>query len=381
MRSATTSIMPNDSKSSAPPISCGKTRTGRPQCPYATTVPAAPIAGDQRSTVRRLIGDPSWTKWATSTGSTCARQFSGAPLASCGKHGTRLPGCRSSRCTFRPGLAKGLCIPLRSMFQRSIYKTEYSKHRLSRLVLREFTQHAFLQDGYPTRRVAGPGLRSVLDMAGVALVAGSVSTVLFAVSTLPMLIKAARTKELNSYSRGNLVLANVGNAVHSIYVLQLPAGPIWALHSFYVVTSALMLIWHLRYASRAPRSDGAPSSTGGFHDDRTRRDGNHRSRSSRPSHGVPPAAARTFLPDSGQQRQSRRQLARPMGVPAPLLPCTVRRPAGPAVPQSAMVLSHQGRGRRLPVGIRQTVQTPGAHPQQSRPAARRGWEVRAAARG
>jgi uncharacterized protein with PQ loop repeat len=91
-------------------------------------------------------------------------------------------------------------------------------------------------------------------MAGVAVVAGSVSTVLFALSTLPMLIKAARTKELNSYSRGNLVLANVGNAVHSIYVLQLPAGPIWALHSFYVVTSGLMLIWHFRYASRARRS-------------------------------------------------------------------------------------------------------------------------------
>ena len=60
------------------PISCGKTRTGRPQCPYATTVPVAPIAGDQRSTARRLMGDPSWTKWATSTSSTCARQFSGA---------------------------------------------------------------------------------------------------------------------------------------------------------------------------------------------------------------------------------------------------------------------------------------------------------------
>src|SRR5215216_3396091 len=153
----------------------------------------------------------------------------------------------------------------------------------------------------------------------IAILAGTASTVLFAASVLPMLIKAVRTRDLTSYSRGNLVLANVGNAVHSIYVLQLPAGPIWALHSFYVVTSALMLIWHLRYASRAPRSDGAPSSTGGFHDDRTRRDGNHRSRSSRPSHGVPPAAARTFLPDSGQQRQSRRQLARPMGVPAPLL--------------------------------------------------------------
>ena len=56
-----------------------------------------------------------------------------------------------------------------------------------------------------------------------------------------MLIKAARTKELRSYSRGNLVLANVGNGVHSIYVVQLPPGPIWALHGFYIVTSALML--------------------------------------------------------------------------------------------------------------------------------------------
>jgi uncharacterized protein with PQ loop repeat len=79
------------------------------------------------------------------------------------------------------------------------------------------------------------------------------STVLFAVSTLPMLIKAARTKELSSYSRGNLVLANVGNAVHSIYVFQLPSGPIWALHSFYIVASGLMLFWHLRYAKRKPR--------------------------------------------------------------------------------------------------------------------------------
>ena len=69
-------------------------------------------------------------------------------------------------------------------------------------------------------------------MSSVAILAGSVSTVLFAASTLPMLIKAARTRELNSYSRGNLVLANVGNAVHTIYVLQLPPGPIWALHTF-----------------------------------------------------------------------------------------------------------------------------------------------------
>jgi uncharacterized protein with PQ loop repeat len=89
-------------------------------------------------------------------------------------------------------------------------------------------------------------------MSSLAVLAGSVSTALFAVSTLPMLIKAARTKDLDSYSRGNLVLANTGNAIHSIYVLQLPPGPIWALHAFYIIASGLMLFWHLRYAKRQP---------------------------------------------------------------------------------------------------------------------------------
>jgi uncharacterized protein with PQ loop repeat len=98
-----------------------------------------------------------------------------------------------------------------------------------------------------------------MDLGSMAIVAGTVSTVLFAASVLPMLIKAARTRDLTSYSRGNLVLANVGNAVHSVYVAQLPAGPIWALHSFYVVTSALMLIWHLHYVGASMRSDGIPA--------------------------------------------------------------------------------------------------------------------------
>src|SRR5918995_7528540 len=96
---------------------------------------------------------------------------------------------------------------------------------------------------------------------GIAILAGTASTVLFVASVLPMLVKAARTRDLTSYSRGNLVLANVGNLVHSIYVTQLPAGPIWALHSFYVVSSALMLAWHLLYARTSPRSDGIPATS------------------------------------------------------------------------------------------------------------------------
>src|SRR5215207_1674570 len=96
---------------------------------------------------------------------------------------------------------------------------------------------------------------------GIAILAGTASTVLFVASVLPMLIKAVRTRDLTSYSRGNLVLANVGNLVHSVYVAQLPAGPIWALHSFYVVTSALMLVWHVHYVGFSPRSDGTAANS------------------------------------------------------------------------------------------------------------------------
>ena len=69
-----------------------------------------------------------------------------------------------------------------------------------------------------------------------------------------MLVKAARTKDLASYSLSNLMLTNVANGVHSVYVFHLPAGPIWALHLAYILASALMLAWWLQY--RGARRDG-----------------------------------------------------------------------------------------------------------------------------
>lgn len=84
------------------------------------------------------------------------------------------------------------------------------------------------------------------------VIAGTISTIIFALSTLPMLLKVFRTKDLKSYSLSNILLANVGNIVHSIYVVHLPAGPIWLLHGFYLVTTAMMLIWYLRYEWRKP---------------------------------------------------------------------------------------------------------------------------------
>lgn len=83
--------------------------------------------------------------------------------------------------------------------------------------------------------------------AVLPVLAGTASTVIFASSTMPMLGKALRTRELGSYSLGNLGLANAGNAVHSVYVFSLPPGPLWALHGFNVASTAFMLLWYVRF--------------------------------------------------------------------------------------------------------------------------------------
>lgn len=84
-------------------------------------------------------------------------------------------------------------------------------------------------------------------IAAAPVLAGMISTAIFASSTLPMLSKALRTRELGSYSPGNLAMANVGNAVHSVYVFSLAPGPLWALHSFNLVSTAFMLVWYVRF--------------------------------------------------------------------------------------------------------------------------------------
>jgi hypothetical protein len=87
-------------------------------------------------------------------------------------------------------------------------------------------------------------------MDSLPFLAGVTATLIFAASTLPMLLKARRTRDLSSYSLGNIALANLGNLVQSVYVLSLPPGPIWALHGFYLTTTGLMLAWYLRYGRR-----------------------------------------------------------------------------------------------------------------------------------
>ena len=105
----------------------------------------------------------------------------------------------------------------------------------------------------PTR--SSRDIRSVLRM-DLPVLAGVISTFLFAISTLPMLHKAFSTRDLTSYSAGNIAISNAGNAFHSVYVFSLPVGPIWFLHCFYVASTGLMLIWYLRYRTDRPDPTG-----------------------------------------------------------------------------------------------------------------------------
>jgi hypothetical protein len=81
-----------------------------------------------------------------------------------------------------------------------------------------------------------------------------------------MLVKAGRSRDLTSSSVTTLLIADVGNAVHSVYVFSLPLGPIWFLHAFSLLSTAVMLFWYWRHgASRRPtraaaalRSDRSP---------------------------------------------------------------------------------------------------------------------------
>lgn len=99
-------------------------------------------------------------------------------------------------------------------------------------------------------------------MMSLALVAGTVSSVIFAASNLPMLVKARRSRDLSSYSLAYLVLNNVGNLLYCLYVYQMPPGPIWAMQSFYLLSMGLLLRWYLRFTPRRRARRAQPRYSG-----------------------------------------------------------------------------------------------------------------------
>lgn len=124
----------------------------------------------------------------------------------------------------------------------------------SECVERPTADHARKWAVLPTQTPTGFPSVEGMDLP---VLAGATSTMIFVVATLPMLGKAARSKDLGSYSLGNIALANAGNLVYSIYVVSLPVGPIWVLHGFYLASTGLMLFWYIRYRSRDAGADSA----------------------------------------------------------------------------------------------------------------------------
>ena len=84
-------------------------------------------------------------------------------------------------------------------------------------------------------------------MEHLQLLSGSVAGFIFAAASWNMVVKAWRTKDLRSYSPGQLVLNNVGNLFYWLYVVSLPLGPIYFMHAFFTLVSLLMLAWYCLY--------------------------------------------------------------------------------------------------------------------------------------
>jgi uncharacterized protein with PQ loop repeat len=99
-------------------------------------------------------------------------------------------------------------------------------------------------------------------MEQIQMVAGSIAGLIFAAASWNMLVKAWRTKDLSSYSFGQIALNNVGNLFYWLYVISLPFGPIYLMHAFFTIVSLLMLVWYFAYRT-APAT--TKRITGEFH--------------------------------------------------------------------------------------------------------------------
>ena len=85
-----------------------------------------------------------------------------------------------------------------------------------------------------------------MDIQTIQTVAGFISSIMFAASQVPMMLKVLQTKNLKSYSLSNLVLSNIANLIHWLYLITIP-GPLWYLHAFFTITAVVMLILYLCY--------------------------------------------------------------------------------------------------------------------------------------
>lgn len=86
-----------------------------------------------------------------------------------------------------------------------------------------------------------------MNLEQIQVIAGSLAGFIFAAGSINMLLKSWQTKDLSSYSFGQMILNNVGNLIYWLYVISLPVGPIWLMHSFFTISSLIMLAWYIIY--------------------------------------------------------------------------------------------------------------------------------------
>lgn len=86
-----------------------------------------------------------------------------------------------------------------------------------------------------------------MNLEQIQVIAGSLAGFIFAAGSINMLFKSWQTKDLSSYSFGQMILNNVGNLIYWLYVISLPVGPIWLMHSFFTISSLIMLAWYIIY--------------------------------------------------------------------------------------------------------------------------------------
>ena len=74
-----------------------------------------------------------------------------------------------------------------------------------------------------------------MDVQALQILVGFICTAVFATSKVPMLLKAVRTRDLQSYSLEHIAMNTGGNLLYWVYGAGLPAGSVWVLQAFFTV--------------------------------------------------------------------------------------------------------------------------------------------------
>jgi hypothetical protein len=91
------------------------------------------------------------------------------------------------------------------------------------------------------------GNRMTIDH--LQFLAGSLSSLIFISSNFPMLWKVIKTRNVKSYSLGQILLRNLGNWIYWIYIASLPIGPAWTLQGLLTLSGLILLACYFLFSA------------------------------------------------------------------------------------------------------------------------------------